>query len=222
MPTSERLSRGNRGAEILLGIILLARAVTALALVNWLTVHAPGWRDIFRGVALYALFDGGLGLLTAGLFAAARYRDGPAKLVVTTLVDALIRLCLGLALFKLPAIAELPMTVLPFFAVVGATAALLGAIGILSWALAHHRRQREHSVAYEAFFDPIPVIAVVSIVIGARLAFDPPTSAAQLRPLVAAGGIGVAIGFAVAAAGSLMEGLRARPSQYPRQQPLPR
>jgi hypothetical protein len=107
-----------------------------------------------------------------------------------------------------------PITVVPLFGVVGATAALLGAIGILSWAVAHHRRQREHSVAYEAFFDPIPVIALVSVVIGARLAVDPPTSADQLRALVTAGGVGVAIGFAVAAAGSLMEGLRLRPSQY--------
>jgi hypothetical protein len=201
---------------------LLARATTALSLVSWLIVRAPDWRDVFRGIALYALLDGGLALLTAALFAAARYRGGPVGLVVTTLVDAIVRLCLGLALLTLPTIADVPMTVVPLFAVVGATAALLGAIGILSWAVAHHRREREHSVAYEAFFDPIPAVALVSIVIGARLAIDPPTSAAQLRPLVAAGGVGVAIGFAIAAAGSLMEGLRARASRYPRQQPLPR
>jgi len=184
---------------------LLARAATALWLVSWLTIRAPGWRDIFHGVALYALLDGGFALLTAALFAAARYRGGPVELVVTTLVDAIVRLGLGFALLTLPTIADVPMTVVPLFAVVGATAALLGAIGILSWAVAHHRRQREHSVAYEAFFDPIPVIALVSIVIGARLAVDPPTSAAQLRPLVAGGGIGVAIGFAIAGVGSLME-----------------
>jgi len=205
MPTSEPFPRGSRRAEVALGIILLARAATALWLVSWLTIRAPGWRDIFRGVALYALLDGGFALLTAALFAAARYRGGPVELVVTTLVDAIVRLGLGFALLTLPTIADVPMTVVPLFAVVGATAALLGAIGILSWAVAHHRRQREHSVAYEAFFDPIPVIALVSIVIGARLAVDPPTSAAQLRPLVAAGGIGVAIGFAIAGVGSLME-----------------
>jgi len=222
MPTSERLPRGNRGAELALGITLLARTATALALVSWLTLRAPGWRDIFRGVALYALLDGGLALLTAAVFVAARYRGGPVALVATTLVDATVRLGLGLALLTLPAIAEVPMTVVPLFTVVGASAAVLGAIGILSWAVAHHRREREHSVAYEALFDPIPVIALVSIVIGARLTIDPPTSAVQLRPLVAAGGIGVAVGFAIAAAGSLMEGLRARTSEYRRQQPLPR
>jgi len=222
MPTSERLPRGKRGAELALGITLLARTTTALALVSWLTLRAPGWRDIFRGVALYALLDGGLALLTAVMFAAAHYRGGPVELVATTVVDAIVRLCLGFALLTLPAIAEVPMTVVPLFTVVGASAALLGAIGILSWAVAHLHREREHSVAYEAFFDPIPVIALVSIVIGARLALDPPSSAAQLRPLVAAGGIGVAIGFAIAAAGSLMEGLRARASVYRPQQPLPR
>ena len=214
MPGSERLSRRTRGAEFALGIILLARATAAISLVGWLTVGAPGWRDVFHGVAVYALLDGGFALLTAALFAAARYRGGPVALVVTTLVDAIIRISLGLALLTRPAIAEVPITVVPLFGVVGATAALLGAIAILSWAVAHHRRQREHSVAYEAFFDPIPVIALVSVVIGARLAVDPPTSADQLRALVTAGGVGVAIGFAVAAAGSLMEGLRLRPSQY--------
>ena len=219
MPSSERPPR--RGAEVALGVILLARTAAAIWLVSWLTVRAPGWRDVFRGIALYALLDGGLALLTAVLFAAARYRGGPVALVVTTLVDAIVRISLGCALLTLPAIADVPMTVVPLFGVVGATAALLGAIGIVSWAVAHRRRQREHSVAYEAFFDPIPVIALVSIVIGARLAIDPPASAAQLRPLVAAGGIGVAIGFALAALGSLMEGLRPRASSYPRQQPLP-
>ncbi len=208
MPTSEPFPRGNRRAEVTLGIILLARATTALSLVSWLTVRAPAWGDVFRGIALYALLDGGLALVTAALFAAARYRGGPVELVVTTLVDAIVRLGLGLALLTLPTIADVPMTVVPLFAVVGATAVLLGAIGILSWAAAHHRREREHSVAYEAFFDPIPVIAVVSIVIGARLAIDPPTSAAQLRPLAAIGGIGVAIGFAIAGVGSLMEGAK--------------
>ena len=221
MPSSERLARGNRGAELALGIVLLARATAAISLASWLTVRVPDWRDIFHGIALYALLDGGFALLTAALFAAARYRGGPVELVVTTLVDAIVRISLGLALLTLPTIAEVPMTVVPLFGVVGATAALLGVIGIFSWAVAHHRRQREHSVAYEAFFDPIPVIALVSIVIGARLAIDPPASAAQLRPLVAAGGIGVAVGFAIAAAGSLMEGLRPRPSSHPRQRPLP-
>jgi hypothetical protein len=209
MPNSERLPRGNRGAELALGIVLLARATAAISLVSWLTIRAPDWRDVFHGIALYALLDGGFALLTAALFAAARYRGGPVALVVTTLVDAIVRISLGFALSTRPTIAEVPMTVVPLFGVVGATAALLGVIGIFSWAVAHHRRQREHSIAYEAFFDPIPIIALVSIVIGARLAIDPPASAAQLRPLVAAGGIGVAIGFALAAAGSLMEARRA-------------
>ena len=213
MPGSERFSRRTRGAEFALGIILLARATAALSLVGWLTVRAPGWRDVVHGIALYALLDGGFALLTAALFAASRYRGGPVALVVTTLVDAIIRISLGLALLTRPAIAEVPMTVVPLFGVIGATAALLGVIGILSWAVAHHRRQREHSIAYEALFDPVPIIALVSVVIGALLAIDPPTSASQLRALVTAGGVGVAIGFAVAAAGSLMEGLRPRPPQ---------
>jgi len=195
---------------------LLARTTAAISLVYWLTARAPGWRDVFRGIALYALLDGGFALLTAALFAAARYRGGPVELVVTTLVDAIVRVSLGFALLTLPATAEVPMTAVPLFGVVGVTAVLLGAVAIISWAVAHRRRQREHSVAYEAFFDPIPAIALVSIVIGARLAIDPPASAAQLRPLVAAGGIGVAIGFAVAAVGSLMEGLRPRASPYAR------
>ena len=219
MPPSERLSRGSRGAEVALGIVLLARATTAISLAVGLTVNAPGWRAAFRGIAWYALLDGGFAMLTAALFAATRYRGGPVALVVTALVDAIVRISLALALLTLPAILDLPMTVVPLFGVVGATAALLGAIGILSWAVAHHRRQREHSVAYEAFFDPIPVIALVSLVIGARLAIDPPGTAPQLRPLVAAGGIGVAIGFAVAGVGSLLEGLRGRASGYRRRHP---
>ncbi len=208
MPTSEQLPRGSRGAEFVLGIILLARAAAAIGLAHWLTAREPGWRESFRDIAMYALLDGVLALLTAALFAAARYRGGPIELVATTFVDASVRVGLGLALLTLPAIAEVPMTVVPLFGVVGGTAALLGAIGILSWAIAHSRRRREHSVAYEALFDPIPIIAIVSMVIGARLITSPPTSAAELRPLVAAGGIGVAVGFAIAGVGSLMEALR--------------
>jgi hypothetical protein len=208
MHTWERAPRGNRAAEFALGVILLARSVAAISLARWLTASAPGWSDVFRGIATYALIDAGLALLTAALFAAARYRGGPLELVVTTFVDAIVRLALGTALLVFPAIAELPMTAVPLFSVVGATAALLGGIGILSWAIAHRRRRREHSVAYEALFDPIPVIALVSIVIGARLIIDPPTSASQLRALVAIGGIAVAIGFAIASTGSLTEAFR--------------
>ena len=76
------------------------------------------------------------------------------------------------------------MTIVPLFGVVGATAAFSRGLAILSWAVAHHRRRREHSIAYEALFDPIPVIALVCIVFGARLIVDPPASAEQLRPLV--------------------------------------
>jgi hypothetical protein len=210
MPTLERLPRGNRRAERALGIILLARAAAAFSLARWLTVDTPGWRDVFQGIATYALVDGALALVTGTLLAAAHYRGRPAVLIAMTFVDAAVRLGLGVTIIKLPAIAELPMTVVPLFGVVGATAAFFGGVAILSWAVAHHRRQREHSVAYEALFDPIPVIALVSIVIGTRLIIDPPTAAEQLRPLVAMGGLGVAIGFAVASAGSLIEGFRPR------------
>jgi hypothetical protein len=119
-------------------------------------------------------------------------------------------MCLGITIIKVPAIADLPITIVPLFGVAGATAAFLGGIAILSWAVAHHRRRREHSIAYEALFDPIPVIALVSIIVGARLIIDPPTAAEQLRTLVAAGGVGVAIGFAIASVGSLLEWFRAR------------
>ena len=108
-------------------------------------------------------------------------------LVAMSFVDAIVRVCLGITIIELPAIAELPMTSVALFGVVGATAAFLGGIAILSWAVAHHRRRREHSIAYEALFDPIPVIALVCIVVGARLIIDPPAAAEQLRPLVAAG-----------------------------------
>ena len=67
MPPSERLSRGSRGAEVALGIVLLARATTAISLAVWLTVNAPGWRAAFRGIAWYALLDGGFAMLTAAM-----------------------------------------------------------------------------------------------------------------------------------------------------------
>ena len=148
--------------------------------------------------------------MTGALLAVARYRGGPVALVAMSFVDAIVRVCLGVTIIKLPAIAELPMTIVTLFGVVGATAAFLGGVAILSWAVAHHRRRREHSIAYEALFDPIPVIALVCIVLGTRLIVDPPAAAEQLRPLVAAGGVGVAIGFAIASVGSLLEWFRAR------------
>jgi hypothetical protein len=63
-------------------------------------------------------------------------------------MDAIARVGLGLPLLVFPAIAEVPMTVVALFGIVGGTAALLGAIEVLSWAVAHRRRRREHSVAY--------------------------------------------------------------------------
>jgi hypothetical protein len=210
MTTSPEQVRGNRSAERVLGLVLLARAVFAIALARWLIVRTPGWDETFHGIAKYALADSALAFITAVLFGVSRYRGGPVELVVTATVDGIVRLSLGAAILLLPTIAQVPMTVVPLFGVVGATAALLGGLAILSWAVAHHRRQREHSVIYEAFFDPIPVVALVCIVIGAMLATDPPSSAAQLRPLVSAGGIAVAVGFAIAGAGSLLEGFRGR------------
>ena len=179
-----------------------------MSLVSWLKLRAPGWGDLFHAIAVYALADGALAFVTAALSATARYRGGPRALVVMTIADAVARVGLGLAILILPAIAEVPMTLLSLFGVVGTTAALLGVVGIVSWAVAHHRRQREHSVAYEALFDPIPAIAFVSIVVGARLTIDPPSAAEQLRSIVSAGGIAVALGFVVAGVGGLAEAIR--------------
>jgi len=197
----------SRAAELGLAVVLLLRAANAMVLSMWLMSATPGWRELFHGIAVYAVSDGLLGFVATGLVAASRFRGGPAVLTLATFGDAFVRAALGVTLLLVPTVAELPMTAVSLFGAVGGCAAVLGIAGIVSWAVAHHRR-RGRSFAYEALFDPIPVIALVSIAAGAWLVVTSPATAAQLRLLVTTAGVVIAAGFATAGLASAATALR--------------
>jgi hypothetical protein len=187
----------------MLAIVLFLRGCASLVLATWIYTYDPGWRDLFRGVAFYALIDGGLGLLTATLVASIRSRGGPRLLTAMTFSDALVRLATGGILLSLPSIAEIPMTVVPLLGAIGATASGLGVFAFIAWAVAHHRHG--HTLGYEALFDPIPAVAVVSIGIGTMLLVNPPARAARLGMLIGIGGLVLGLALVVSSIGALIQ-----------------
>ena len=195
----------------MLAFVLFVRGFASLVLAAWLFKQSPGWRDLFHGVAAYALVDGVLGFATAVLIRSIRSSDGPHLLTAMTFTDAVVRLALGAVLLVRPAITEVPMSAVPLFGAAGATAATLGVIAILALIVAHIRHG--HTLGYEVLFDPIAAVAVVSVGIGALLFTDPPSTAERMRLLIGAGGVVLGAAFVIASAGALLQ--RASRSSVP-------
>ena len=167
----------------------LARGTASAALAAQVLRGHPDWSTIVRAVSWYAVIDGGLGLIVVVLLISRRLAPRFPLLTGMTIGDAIIRLALGIVLLAFPAIAELPMTLVPLFGVVGLTSAALGLTALVVWTIARHRYHHLHQPGLAAFFDP-------------------PYSSPQLRDVIATAGIVLAASYALSAIGALISARR--------------
>jgi hypothetical protein len=195
------MTHPKRSRRALAAMLLLRGGVHALFAV-WLLTSQPDWVDIFRIGSSYALVDGVLGLAAAALVAPLARSGAPRLLGTMTLLDALGRLALGIALRMLPGLAALPMTVVPLFGAVGLSAASLGLIAMTAWVVARVRGGHSWSIDADELFDPLAAAALISFVIGATLFVSPPSSATALRVLATSASAGLTIVFLVASVGA--------------------
>lgn len=174
----------------------------------WVAAHVlrgqPQWSDVVRAAAWYALVDGSLALIAAAFLMWRRIAPRFPILTAMSLADAFIRVALGVVLLAVPAVAEVPMTLVPLFGAVGLTSAVLGLAAIVAWILAHHRYHGFHRRGVAALFDPLATIGFLSLAVGCLLFFDPPASSIELRDVIATAGIVLAASFAVSAIGALL------------------
>lgn len=187
-----------------LAVILLGRACASIALSANLLTHRASWAEVFRAGAWYALIDGLLALAASILLGRSLRRQSSRILVTITSVDAQLRLAVGLIVLSVPGIAEVPMTLISLFAAVGATASVLGAAAVILWMVEHHRHRHHRRHGAHALYDPIPIIGMLSIAVGAMFVFDPPTSAAELRQVLATGGVILGVTFVMSSIGAVM------------------
>lgn len=186
----------------------LARGTASAALAAQVLRGHPDWSTIVRAVSWYAVIDGGLGLIVVVLLISRRLAPRFPLLTGMTIGDAIIRLALGIVLLAFPAIAELPMTLVPLFGVVGLTSAALGLTALVVWTIARHRYHHLHQPGLAAFFDPLATIGFLSVAVGCLLFFDPPYSSPQLRDVIATAGIVLAASYALSAIGALISARR--------------
>jgi hypothetical protein len=125
-------------------------------------------------------------------------------LTTLTFADAAIRIGLGIVLRLFPAIADIPMTVVPLFGAIGFTSIALGLVALVVWLLAHHRYHRMHRRGIAALFDPLATIGFLSIAVGYLLVVNPPSSPTELRDVIATAGLVLAASYAVSAVGALL------------------
>lgn len=197
------------GGSVGLATAFAARACASFVLSGYLLSHELSWTELFRSGALYALIDGVIGLASVvPLAGPLRSRTSPA-LIALSLGDALFRVFVGIFVLRYPAVAQLPMLIVPLFGSTGVVAAALGLAALIIWLVEHHRHRNEPLRGSNALFDPIPVIAALSIAVGTMLFFDPPTSEEQLWRIIAVGGTILGLSFMVAALGAFMSRLRA-------------
>lgn len=189
-------------------ITILAVMLAVRGLVNgvfgaWLIARRPGWVDVFDAGSLYGIADGTLGLITVVLIVSLTPRGLLRFLAAITCVDAIGRLGAGLALRLFPGIPHLPVTVVPFFAAIGAGVAGLGLIGITEWLVARMRDRRDWQPTADALFDPLAAAALVSFAVGFVLFADPPATVAALRTLAASASGALALVLLAASVGAV-------------------
>ena len=95
------------------------------------------------------------------------------------------------------------MTIVPFFAALGAGVAGLGMIGITAWLVARMRGGRDWSKDAELLFDPLCAAALVSLVFGLLLFANPPATVGTLRVVAATGSGALALVFLTASLGAV-------------------
>lgn len=186
---------------------LLAGALAARGCVNaafggWLMAYRPGWADIFQTGSIYAIVDGVAGLITVVLIMSLAPRGLLRFLAAVTCVDAIGRIAIGVALRVLPGLPHVPMTIVPFFAALGAGIAGLGLIGITEWLVVRARGRRDWSTDAELLFDPLAAAALVSFLIGFLLFTNPPATVGTLRVVAATGSGALALVFLTASLGA--------------------
>jgi hypothetical protein len=181
-----------------------ARGSASIVLSAYLLTHQLSWTELFRAGAWYALLDGLIGLATLlWLAGPLRSRTSPV-LISLTVGDALCRILFGVAVLWYPALAQVPMMIVPLLGSIGVTAGALGLAALVVWLVEHHRHRLTHIRGSEVLFDPVPIIGLLSIGVGTMLIVNPPTSAQELWRVIASGGVILGASFLVAAAGALM------------------
>ena len=98
------------------------------------------------------------------------------------------------------------MTIVPLFGAIGVCAVLLGIAALVLWVVEHHRHRHEHIRGYEALFDPIPIVALLSIAVAPLRRCRSARHRDRLRQLLAVGGIVLGVSLAVASIGALRSG----------------
>ena len=186
--------------------VLLSRAGVTAAFAFWLLTWEPGWTDIFRAGAWYALSDGCLGLVMAALLMRHRPTVAPPLLVALTLVDACMRIAAGVAVLRFPGIPYFPITVVLLFCALGVWAATAGLVAMIAWFVAHERHRHaagEEPSRVHAIFDPLSVAGLVALVtVASAFIAGPPATAASLRFVAGATSVALALAFLGAAAGA--------------------
>lgn len=190
----------------------LAAALSMRGIVNgtftiWLLTQHPRWADVFRVGSTYGLVDGTLGLVTVMLLLRRTPSGAPPLLRVTTLLDALVRLAVSIAIRTLPGIPDSPLTIMLFFAALGAYALSLGIVAVAVWLVGHARWRKDSSTwrpGTGELFDPLAVMGLLVLgVVAYSLVAGPPASVERLRADAMWISAGFALAFLVSAAGAL-------------------
>lgn len=190
----------------------LAAALSMRGIVNgtftiWLLTQHPRWVDVFRVGSTYGFVDGALGIVTVALLLPRTPSGAPPLLRATTLLDALVRLAVSVAIRALPGIPDTPITIMLFFGTLGAYAASLGVVAVAVWMVGHARWRKGSSTwrpGTGELFDPLAVAGLVALGVVAYAIFvGPPVTAETLRADAACVSAGFALAFLVAAAGAV-------------------
>jgi hypothetical protein len=192
-------------------IAILAAALALRGCVNgafgaWLLLRRPGWTNVFQTGSIYAIADGIVGLITVVLIVSLTPTGLLRFLAAMTCVDAIGRIAAGIALRVYPGIPHVPMTIVPFFAALGAGVAGLGMIAMLAWLVARMRGWRTWSRSADTLFDPLAAASLVSFVLGVVLFSNPPATADTLRTVAASSSGALAVVFLIASLGAIAHG----------------
>jgi hypothetical protein len=187
--------------------VLSARGIVNGTFAIWLLTQHPRWADVFAVGSTYGFVDGALGLVTVVLLLPRTPDGAPPLLRVTTLLDALVRLGVSVAIRALPGIPDTPITIMLFFATLAAYALGLGVVAIVVWLIGHARWRKGSSTwrpGTGELFDPLAVAGVLVLgVVAYSLHFGPAASVERLRSDAMWISGGFAFAFLVAAAGAV-------------------
>jgi hypothetical protein len=198
-----------------LAAVLSMRGIVNGTFTIWLLTQHPRWAEVFQVGSTYGLVDGMLGLTTVVLLLPRAPSGAPPLLRVTTLLDALVRVAVSLAIRALPGIPDTPITIMLFFGALGVYAISLGIVAVTVW-LVGHARWRKGSSTWRPgtgeLFDPLAVAGLLVLgVVAYSLVAGPPVSVERLRGDAMWISTGFTIAFLVSAAGAVRASHATRP-----------